>query len=332
MAQAFVVRTTEKGTGKPVEGVFDELVAGKARIGWSWCDDLDLRKIQDKWGRNLSEDQRKAKKCLGFLTRVHKDDYLLYPHQPERPKFAVVRVAGEYGYDDGLDSGDFRSFRPCVLLTETPVRWDDEIVEAALKGRLGSLSRFEEMSDIAPLLGFLDSLPQAGQPRDGTNRASVGRIHKRLRDGLPDMLRREFSRADLSRRLCADLFERMGYSYVVQEGPTEAGSDIVVTVGDTLLPDDGFRVGIQVFSYEGEVDEYRLTEKLNQLLDGWEDNSLKYGVLLTTARPAASAKAMLANHNKDNLARQVKLIDGDALADLFLKHFPPAEGGADSDR
>lgn len=332
MTQVFVVRAVEKDTGKPIEGVFDELVAGKARVGWSWCDYLDLREIRDKEGRNLNEDQRVAKRCLGFLTRVHEGDYLLYPHQPERSKFAVVQVAGEYGYDDGLDSGDFRSFRPCVLLTKTPVRWDDEIVEAALKARLGSLSRFEEMYDIAPLLGFLDSLPQAGQPRDDTNRASVGRIHKTLRDGLPDMLRREFSRADLARRLCADLFERMGYSYVVQEGRTEAGSDIVVTVDDTLLPDDGFRVGIQVFSYGGEVDKHHLTKKLNQLLDGWMDNSLNYGVLLTTARPTASAEAMLANHNKDNPDRHVKLIDGDALADLFLQHFPPAEGGAGSGR
>ncbi len=332
MTQAFVVRAVEKDTGKPIEGVFDELVAGKARIGWSSEDDEDLRKIKNMEGRNLSKSQRDAKKCLGFLTRVHKDDYLLYPHQPERSKFAVVRVAGEYGYDDGLDSGDFRSFRPCVLLTKTPVRWDDEIVEAALKDQLGSRRRFEEKSNIAPLLGFLDSLPQAGRLRDDTNRASVSRIHKTLRDGLPDMLRREFSRADLSRRLCPDLFERMGYSYVVQEGRTEAGSDIVVTVDDTLLPDDGFRVGIQVFSYEGEVDKYHLTKKLNQLLDGWEDNSLNYGVLLTTAHPTPSAEAMLANHNKENHGRQVKLIDGDALADLFLKHFPPAEGGADSGR
>lgn len=330
MAQAFVVRAVEKETGKPIEGVFDELVAGKARIGWSYDDDLDLRKILDKEGRNLNEGQIEAKRCLGFLTRVHEGDYLLYPHQPERSKFAVVRVAGGYGYDSGLDSEDFRSFRPCVLLTKEPVRWDDEIVETALKHQLGSRQRFQEMYDIAPLLGFLDSLPQAGQLQDGTNRASVGRIHKKLRDSLPDMLKREFSRAALSRRLCADLFERMGYSYVVQEGPTEAGSDIVATVDDPLLPDDGFRIGIQVFAYGGEVDEYRLTEKLNQLLGGWRDNSLNYGVLLTTARPTASARAMLANHNDGTPDRYVKLIDGDALADLFLKHFPPSKGGTGS--
>ena len=39
----------------------------------------------------------------------------------------------------------------------------------------------------------------------------------------------------------------MGYSFVVQEGPAEAGSDIVVILGSPLLPDSvEIRIGVQV--------------------------------------------------------------------------------------
>ena len=50
----------------------------------------------------------------------------------------------------------------------------------------------------------------------------------------------------------------MGYSVdsvAVQEGPAEAGSDVVVTVGDPLLPDRiEFQIGVQVFSSKGTVE------------------------------------------------------------------------------
>ena len=160
--------------------------------------------------------------------------------------------------------------------------------------------------------------------QDGSNQVILNRIRKRLREGLPDLLCREFSRADLSRRFCPDLFERMGYTYDVQEGPAEAGSDIVVTVGSPLLPDGvEFRIGVQVFAYVRTVEAPALQSKLNQLLGGWENNDLNYGALLTTGDCNAEAKEVLQNHNKNNPDRRVHLIEGDDLADLFLQYFPP---------
>ena len=136
--------------------------------------------------------------------------------------------------------------------------------------------------------------------QDGSNRASLRRIHNELREKLPEAIHQEFSRADLSRKFCAELFERMGYSpekVKVQEGPAEAGSDVVVDVNHPLLPDE-FRIGVQVFSSQGTVEEWYLRSKLEQLLGGWEDNSLDYGVLLTTGRCSEAAKAALYNHKQ----------------------------------
>ncbi len=331
--QVWVVRTTHEGTGQPVEGVFDELCRGRARIGWSSYDNQDLRKIDRKIrnGENLTPAEgggrKGAKRCLPFLTKVQERDLLLYPHQPERDLFSIVQVTtGEYGYDAGLDE-DFRSVRPCKLIPGSPVNMRDGIVIASLRDRLGKPSRISLVDATGyayPLKYLLDNLPtKAGKTQDSSGLEAIDRIRDMLREGLPDTIRQEFNGAALSRQLCHQLFERMGYVHNVQEGPGEAGADIVVTVDDTLLPDEGCRVGVQVFAFGGSVHEGSLKGKLNQLLAGWETNGLDYGVLLTTGTPTNEALAVLVAHNKENPERHVKLIDGNMLADLFLKHFPP---------
>ncbi len=330
MPTVYVVKTIDDH-GQTIPGVFDELQSGYARIGWSWRDNLDLRLINEKiqQGRRLNRAEQEAKRCRGFLTRPVMGDYLIYPHQPARRQFCVVQVTGEYDYsaeENGIN-GDFRSFRPCSLITPEPVHWYDEIVPSQLRQRLGRPGRFSEVYDTGPFFAFLTDLPQAGRQLDGSNRVGVRRIHDKLRKILPAALYTEFNRADLSRLLCGDLFERMGYSSDVQEGRAEAGSDVVVTVGSPLLPDGvEFRIGVQVFAYEGTIEALALQPKLDQLLRGWEDNSLSYGALLTTGHCSQEAKEVLQNHNDNNRERQVRLIEGDDLADLFLQYFPPASG------
>lgn len=336
MPAVYVVKAVQHGL--PIPGVFEELGFGRARIGWSYQDKLDLRLIRDKisQGQSLDGDEQDAKRCLGFLSRPKRNDYLIYPHQPQRNWFSVVNVTGEYDYStekDGIVTragSDFRSFRPCSLVTPEPIHMQDEIVPSQLRHRLGRPGRFSEIYDTRSFFTFLKDLSDAGHRQDGSNRAKWRRIHTALRKELPDLLYMEFNRADLSRRFCSELFERMGYTANIQEGPGEAGSDIVATVGDLLLPDEvEFRIGVQVFSSTGPVEESYLLSKLKQLVQGWEDNSLNYGVLLTTGRCTDAAKAALLKHNQNEQHSQngqkklVRLIDGDELADLVLKHFLP---------
>ena len=272
MPQAYIVKTTDKYSGEPIPEVFEALQDGQARIGWSYRKDLDLRSIQKRseQGSPLNEDQQDAKRCLGFFTKPDLGDYLLYPHQPKRGQFCIVQVTGKYGYlseDDSLN-GDFRSFICCSLMTPESINMYDEIVPSQLRQRLGKPGRFSKVYDIGPLSIVLNSLHKAGNLQDGSNRVAMERIYGELRKNLPDIISREFGGAELSRKFCRQLFERMGYSIdriIVQEGPAEFGSDVVVTVGDPLLPEE-FRIGIQVFSYKKEVQESDFKSKLEQLL------------------------------------------------------------------
>ena len=328
MPNIYVVRT--EYLALPFPGVFTELQDGRARIGWSSEDGQDLRLIQEMICQNgqLNQIQLKARRCLGFFTNVVSDDYLIYPHQPQRGQFSVVQVTGDYDYSPAEEhlEWDFRSFRPCSLITPESINLYDEIVPSQLRHRLGVQGRFSQVNNTEPFFDFLRSLPEAGRQHDlnQISMMSLQRLHSVIRRGLADSLHVEFSRADLSRLFCRDLLHRMGYTPVVQEGPNEAGSDIVVTVHDRLLPEEiEIRIGIQIFSYVGEIQETDLQYKLDQLLGGWEINELDYGVLLTTGHCSKTAKGALIRHNNDNPNRLVRLIDGDILADLFLEYFPP---------
>lgn len=322
----FVVKTMDD-YGQPIPGVFDELEAGNARIGWSWQDNQDLRVINlaRENGEPLDEHQQDAIRCIGFLTRPIVGDYLIYPHQPERNRFSVVEVMGDYDYDDaeGGIGGDFRSVRPCGVIAPN-VDIYDEIVPSQLRYRLGRPGRFSEVYDTRPFESFKRywDIGKSGQSQDDTNTNRIRRIHNKLRIDLPDALRMEFSQADLSRRFCPELFERMGFTFEVQEGPNEAGSDLVVTVGNPLINGES-RIGVQVFAYEGEVSAADFRQKLQQLVNGWETNNLDFGALLTTASCGDEIVGILDEHNRNNPDRQIKLIDGDALADLFLQYFAP---------
>lgn len=180
------------------------------------------------------------------------------------------------------------------------------------------------MYQTGPFWKFLDNIDEAGTPEDPSNHEREKRIYKELYGPLSDELYNEYSRTDLSRRFCHELFDRMGYTFEVQEGPAEAGSDVLVTVGNWLLGEEiTFKVGVQVFAYSGNITEATLESKLNQLLKGWGINDLDFGALLTTGHCNNEARELLRRHNHDNPEKKVRLIEGNELAACFLKYFPP---------
>jgi hypothetical protein len=236
----------------------------------------------------------------------------------------VKTEAGEYQYvspEQGIE-GDFRSVRDCDLVTQAPVNWRDTIVPPVVKYRLGLQGRFYEMKARAQFFSMLSQLDQAGVVEGATSEYRLARIAGAIQEHLPNLIQAEFPRQDLSRRLAADLFEGLGYAVEVQEGPYERGADLVVMVGSVLLPDGAERrVGVQVFSYRKSITGEAMAQKLSQLLDGWDENQLDSGALLTTGTLSDEAQAVLDEHDARAGDRPVIVLDGARVAELFLQHF-----------
>jgi hypothetical protein len=63
-------------------------------------------------------------------------------------------------------------------------------------------------------------------------------------------------------------------------------------------------------------------EKLEQLLKGWDANHLESGALILTGKCGPEARQVVEDHNKQNPAHKVKLLDGPDLARLVLLRNP----------
>ena len=322
----FVVRTAD-ASGQSLPGIFDELEDGRARLGCSWSDRQDLRLIRERIDENAELDatEREARGCLPFLISVDVEDYLIYPNQPYKGKFSVVQVTGEYDYSKPEEElrGGFRSYRDCRLITpDYGIDRYATIVSARLRQDIGRPRCIYRLDDPVAFFTFLEEHSESGTRRNDPARDSIRKIHQVLRHYLLQLIRMEFAAHDFSGPFCAGLLERMGYAADVQEGPADSGPDIVAAVTHPLVPPT-FRIGVQVFGFHGAVEETQLVEKLEQLLLGWTRNSLDYGVLLTTGGCTEEARTAVSGHNENNPDRPVRLIEGDDLVDLFLKHFPP---------
>jgi hypothetical protein len=318
---SFVVRTDESGYESEI---FESLKSGLARIGWSSDDSQNLRTIIDtvneRGRQSLSSGQQQALRCRGFADRACEGDLLFYPNVPEYGEFVVAKLLGDYEFLDERDSidGDFRSARRCRLLTSKPISKYNRIVHPLIRVRLGLQGRFYQLYADQEVGELLRDLPDAGTTTANV-RSAFSLMKARLAREMGQLWSQHFPRTDLTWFL-EDLFRTNGYSVVVKEGPNERGSDLLLQVEEEFLPEPIF-VGIQVGSYEGEVSPDKVREKLDQLLRGWDEHGLHYGVLVLTGNCGEEARSIVRQHNENDRQRQVKLIDGGDLARIVLNSF-----------
>ncbi len=186
---AYVVRAETNG-----QALFDKLRAGSARIGWSSRDDLDLKCIINKKnsGGDLDGDQQEAWHYHGFVDVAQPEDLLFYPNVPDYGQFCVVKLTGDYSLlpdQEGID-GDFRSARPCKLITEKPIDKGDAIVPAVIRHKIGLQRRFYRLnvdqSDTDSLLRNL--------PNDSAAKAAYTQSFSQMMDSAQRHIAEQWSR------------------------------------------------------------------------------------------------------------------------------------------
>jgi Restriction endonuclease len=213
---------------------------------------------------------------------------------------------------------DFRSARPCELVTPTPIALIDGIVHPWLRRRLGLQGRFYQLYSDEMVASFLNDLRsgQAGRPPvDVRTTLSV------MMDDIASKIYPDFFPGKNLSTVLASILEDLGYAVQLKEGRGEYGSDLVVEISDELLVTPVV-VGIQVGSYANEVGADTVREKLEQLLRGWDANHLEFGSLILTGKCGAEARQVVEDHNKRNPTHRVKLLDGPDLARFVLLRNP----------
>jgi len=173
---AYGVLTSDDSATPNLE-VYESLLGAQgsqpiARVGWSYADELDLRKLRvarekGRWKKGKAAGWDEAWKCLPFLESVGKGDLLFYRNLPAQGRFALVEVTGDYGYRKG--KGDFRSYRPCKVLAES-VKLSDPDLSGALRTRLKLQGRLYEIEETLAR-NFLHKLKSKGKSRKGKSKS-----------------------------------------------------------------------------------------------------------------------------------------------------------------
>jgi hypothetical protein len=303
--------------------IFEQLKSGSSRFGWSYDDNLNLERIieSEKSGawESLSAAQKDAWYGHGFVDRASIGDLLFYPNIPKYGEFCIAEISDRYEFLDaqkGID-GDFRSSRGCRLITTTPIQKSDAIVPPSIRNKIGLQRRFYGLYvDDEDVTSLLDNLKNQGRAT-GDYKLYLANMTLPHYQNLAREWPRFFPKADLSRALESFLKLRGETGVDLREGPSESGADLVIEVSHPFL-DRPIVIGIQVGSYEGSVGATTVREKLNQLLNGWSDNSLDYGCLVLTGEWTEAAREELRRHNETE-KRKVKGIDGEGLARMLLQ-------------
>jgi hypothetical protein len=189
---AFSVQTKNRDA-RPNREAYESLIGSHgstpiARMGWSYRDDLDLRKLTEakkkgRWKGGKGRDD--AWGCHSFYDKVKRGDFLFYRDLPAKGRFTVVKVDGDYSYlKRGDEGGDFRSFRPCKLIVDN-FQLSDSVVGSALRTQLKLPGRISEIpTNLCD--AFLKRLKKGG----GSNSSAYGAGGKGADLGL---LKKKFS-------------------------------------------------------------------------------------------------------------------------------------------
>jgi restriction system protein len=237
-----------------------------------------------------------------FVHEVKTGDYAVYPSKQDR-NINIGEVAGSYQYDPKTELG-YPQQRPVKWLRSIP---RTQFSQGALYEIGSALSFFQirQFADefLAALAG--QSVPESPK-RDETVSYVADEIEQTTRDYILKTLATELKGHALA-EFVAHLLSTMGYrSRVSPEGP-DGGVDILAHKDEL-----GFEppiVKVQVKSTEGSIGEPVISQLIGKV-----DRS-EFGMVATLG--TFTAQAVNFARNKSNL----RLIDGDQLVDLVLRHY-----------
>ncbi|TKJ29515.1 hypothetical protein CEE39_09050 [bacterium (candidate division B38) B3_B38] len=281
-----VIQPWEEDSSYWIPLIYEEIKQGRARFGWGYYDEADVRKIKEKADRqewkHLDKKEISTWSHAGFLLNIIPEDYFIYINMPEYGKCSIVKITGDYNYSEVWDKDkkeDFRHFLPCEFIYTFDRNSD--IVHPYLRRRLGlqgAWYRIYAKKEFEELLVVLHKEDEGKKAKDRLEEE----INPRLLE-ISQKVSRTFPGKNLE-NLLLDVFKKVPNIKDARKGPDVNGADLEVEF-ESGLDISGLQkievCAVQVKSYEGEMSN---TDAIEDIKRAFNSNmSYTCGFIVSTA-------------------------------------------------
>lgn len=311
--------------------VYESLLAGEGRFGWSYVPTADLRQLKSRIEKSgwegLSEDE---KKCYQpFLLDFKQGDFVVYVNVPEWGKCTVARVTGEYYFKWDGDGSDFNHRFPADPKSVFQFSRNSESVPPKLRTRLklqGRKWRISAISEFEELLNKWKSgtLSDAGYTAE-TDRSFLSRELAPLLSRMTRVIHETHPKTALE-GLIAEVIKRIPGvikdSVKLQGGRGDHGADIRFEYEESIpFPELGLgrprKVVVQVKSFEGEHWDDTAVRDIERALQEYQAD---YGLIVSSADKSGEVLDRQLEELTTRIGKPIGLIIGQDLARFILKY------------
>jgi Uncharacterized conserved protein len=243
-----------------------------------------------------------------FISELAVDDIVVYRSKPE-PVVHIGRVTGPYVYDPKSDP-EYPNTRPVKWFRQVPVTG---VSQPAALFELGAFLSFFQLKNYAEVWAALaaGATVEPGPEID----ESLAEVSAATQQNTRDFVRTRIVgnlKGHPFAHLVAALLRTMGYRTRVAPEGADGGVDIVAHRDELGLEPPIIKV--QVKSSEGSVAGPTVAELIGNL------GPAEYGLFVALGTFSSQAKSKAAGSH-------VRLIDGEEVVDLFLRHYEELDSG-----
>lgn len=281
-------------------------------VGWDKCGDLGLLAADREAfkacvaegypGKKPGAIPNNAGQLFRFVHEMEEQNLVVYPSKQDK-KIHIGRIVGPYCYAPDVEAG-YPNVRQVEWLKTVP---RTQFSQGALYEIGSAMSLFQVKNYADEFLAALTGAPPAAP---GTDDDTVGLVAEEIEQTTRDFILKQLSKELKGHPLedfVAHSMQQMGYrTRLTPEGP-DGGVDIVAHKDEL-----GFEppiIKVQVKAKDGNVGDPDTSALYGKVAVG------EFGLLVTLSSFTKQAKNFA--QGKSNL----RLIDGDELVDLILRHY-----------
>lgn len=327
-----------------IKKVYESLLEGYSRFGWSFKDEQNLRELKKKKFKDMGDSEKEAWKSAKFLLEAQKEDWVVHVNVPSWGQCVAARVEDEYDFDEGLyfDFHEFGwDFRHNLKVDPDSIlvfnRNAPEVLPAISK-RLKLQGRGWKIHAKEAWEQTIENL-QTGETKLGEDTKGVYYLKKdvdSILDNLSAKVHEHHPRKKLEHFFASILPNVPNVEEAQVKGSgwgTDYGADVVATINEGLDIADLLEqktLVVQVKSYEGMIND---NEAIDQIKTAIQEYDADYGLIVTTAEPAKEFidrvdKASKESFNEEGYGKgpeennqaKISVLAGKDLAKFILKY------------